>query len=95
MNGFDDFDTTITAEEFYSEWTHDEADYIASTVETTDEPPYDYDDLAYDEDTGSPIDTDRMERESRWMDDLSDDGDALASAGFGTDEDYGYYGDDF
>lgn len=27
-------------------------------------------------------------------DDFSDDGDALASAGFGTDEDYGYYGDD-
>lgn len=27
--------------------------------------------------------------------DLSDDGDALASAGFGTDEDYGYYGDDY
>ena len=27
--------------------------------------------------------------------DLSDDGDALASAGWGTDEDYGYYGDDF
>jgi hypothetical protein len=27
--------------------------------------------------------------------DLSDDADALASAGFGTDEDYGYYGDDF
>jgi len=26
--------------------------------------------------------------------DLSDDGDALASAGFGTDEDYGYYGDE-
>jgi hypothetical protein len=25
---------------------------------------------------------------------LSDDGDALASAGFGTDEDYGYYGDE-
>ena len=25
---------------------------------------------------------------------LSDDGDALASAGFGTDEDYGYYVDD-
>jgi len=24
--------------------------------------------------------------------DLSDDGDALASAGFGTDEDYGYFG---
>jgi hypothetical protein len=26
--------------------------------------------------------------------DLSDDADALASAGFGTDEDYGYYGDE-
>ena len=25
--------------------------------------------------------------------DLSDDADALASAGFGTDEDYGFYGD--
>ena len=28
---------------------------------------FDYDDLAYEEDTGSPIDTDRMERESEWM----------------------------
>lgn len=27
--------------------------------------------------------------------DLSDDAAALASAGWGTDEDYGYYGDDF
>ena len=27
--------------------------------------------------------------------DLSDDAEALASAGYGTDEDYGYYGDDF
>lgn len=26
--------------------------------------------------------------------DMSDDADALASAGWGTDEDYGYYGDD-
>lgn len=26
--------------------------------------------------------------------DLSDDADALASAGYGTDEDYGYYGDE-
>ncbi len=26
--------------------------------------------------------------------DLSDDAEALASAGFGTDEDYGYYGDE-
>ena len=27
--------------------------------------------------------------------DLSDDADALASAGMGTDEDYGYYGDNY
>ena len=27
--------------------------------------------------------------------DLSDDAEALASAGWGTDEDYGYYGEDF
>ena len=51
MNGFDDFDTTITAEEFY------EADYLDLVEEapgdTTDEPPYaeaDYDDLAIEED---------------------------------------------
>lgn len=28
------------------------------------------------------------------VDDMYDDGDALASAGWGTDEDYGYYGSD-
>ena len=51
MNGFDDFDTTITAEEFY------EADYLDLIEEapgdTTDEPPYaeaDYDDLAIEAD---------------------------------------------
>lgn len=27
--------------------------------------------------------------------DLSDDGDALAAAGFGTDEDYNFFGEDF
>lgn len=27
--------------------------------------------------------------------DYEDDADALASAGFGTDEDYGYYGEEF
>ena len=30
MNGFDDFDTQVTAEEFYSGWTEDEADYTAN-----------------------------------------------------------------
>ena len=29
---------------------------------------YDHDDVAMEYDSGSPIDTDRMERESRWMD---------------------------
>jgi hypothetical protein len=27
MNGFDDFDTKVSAEEFYDGWTEDEADY--------------------------------------------------------------------
>ena len=29
-----------------------------------------------------------------YIDDLYDDGEALASAGYGTDEDYGFYGDE-
>jgi len=29
------------------------------------------------------------------MDDVEADADALASAGFGTDEDYGYYGEEY
>jgi hypothetical protein len=33
MNGFDDFDTQVTAEEFYAGWTEDEADYLASRGE--------------------------------------------------------------
>jgi hypothetical protein len=81
MNGFDDFDTTITAEEFY------EADYLDLIEEapgdTADEPPYaeaDYDDLAFEYDSGSPIDTDRMERESAWM--YGHDLDGYEYAGF-------------
>jgi hypothetical protein len=40
-----------------------------------------------------------LEEENAWDDDFHDDMDGdhesgLASAGFGTDEDYGYYGDD-
>ena len=35
-----------------------------------------------------------MEQEEDLEPDYEDDGDALASAGFGTDEDYGYYGDE-
>ena len=36
-----------------------------------------------------------MEQEEDYEPDHEADGDALASAGFGTDEDYGYYGEDF
>jgi hypothetical protein len=35
-----------------------------------------------------------MDGEPQGSYDLSDDAEALASAGFGTDEDYGYYGGD-
>jgi hypothetical protein len=35
-----------------------------------------------------------MEQEEDYEPDYEADGDALASAGFGTDEDYGYYGDE-
>lgn len=35
-------------------------------------------------------DYDNYEDDGDWM-----DGDALASAGYGTDEDYGYYGEDY
>lgn len=39
---------------------------------------------------------DQWERErADYIDNHMDDAEALASAGFGTDEDYGYYGDDF
>lgn len=35
------------------------------------------------------------QEETHYVDDYSDDAEALASAGFGTDEDYGYYGEDY
>ncbi len=39
---------------------------------------------------------DVMEQEAaEYYPDHGDDGDALASAGWGTDEDYGYYGEEF
>lgn len=33
--------------------------------------------------------------DENYMDSVTADADALASAGFGTDEDYGYYGEDY
>ena len=41
----------------------------------------------WDELNGSAYDEEYSEPDDSWM-----DGDALASAGWGTDEDYGYYG---
>ncbi len=38
---------------------------------------------------------DMIEQEQDYEPDYEDDGDALASAGSGTDEDYGYYGEEF
>lgn len=38
---------------------------------------------------------DLLDQEEEYEPDYEDDGDALASAGFGTDEDYGYYGEEF
>ncbi|MFM9151301.1 MAG: hypothetical protein ACKOPU_03380 [Candidatus Planktophila sp.] len=39
---------------------------------------------------------DMIEQEDEdYYPDYEDDGDALASAGFGMDEDYGYYGEEF
>jgi len=36
-----------------------------------------------------------IQQEVEYEPDYEDDGDALASAGFGTDEDYGYAGEEF
>jgi hypothetical protein len=44
-----------------------------------------------------PSEPDAEDSTHGWLglpDDMSDDAEALASAGFGTDEDYGYYGGD-
>ena len=47
MNGFDDFDTQVTAEEFYDGWTEDEADY-QSPVQPSGDAVYEmsWDDVA-------------------------------------------------
>jgi len=58
------------------------------TVNNKEQTMEDYEDFAYDE-----LERDHDEAYEPDCDD-SDDGEALASAGFGTDEDYGYYGDE-
>ena len=57
------------------------ANYMADPMADPDNNEDDYDDY-YDE------------PEDQFRDDVEADADALASAGWGTDEDYGYYGDD-
>lgn len=47
------------------------------------------------EDQQAEYEADEADDEPHGSYDLSDDGDALASAGFGTDEDYGGYSDDY
>jgi hypothetical protein len=80
QNGFDDFDLGPQSDEVY--YKHDyytEAGYCTGDLNNKFADDGVYDDA--DEPEGSY--------------DLSDDADALASAGWGTDEDYGYYGDEF
>lgn len=55
---------------------------------------------AYDDDMNYDDHDDEKEEDDVWDDSCDDsmDGDfdsAMRDAGFGTDEDYGYYGDDF
>lgn len=55
------------------------------------EDTYDYDSWADEE---ADTEWDRIREEIKYND-LYDDGQALASAGWGTDEDYGYYSDEY
>ena len=47
------------------------------------------------EEQQADLEAEMWDDEPQGSHDLSDDGDALASAGFGTDEDYGGYSDDY
>ena len=51
-------------------------------------------DLPEDNDGTYEWDDDPEYREDQFMDDVEADADVLRSAGWGTDEDYGFYGDD-
>jgi hypothetical protein len=70
---------------------------IIDTAETLDEAEtlkIEYE-VAYDGMVHIVKDDEYSDYDDHDYDDLYDDGEALASAGFGTDEDYGYYGDDY
>ena len=53
MNGFDDFDTQVSAEEFYSGWTEDEADYHADWKDEQAQEDANWRDLASMDTSGS------------------------------------------
>jgi hypothetical protein len=51
--------------------------------------------IGYEPDQGhEPQDDEPQDDEPQGSHDMSDDAGALASAGYGTDEDYGFYGDE-
>jgi hypothetical protein len=53
MNGFDDFDTQTTVEEFYGGWGEDEADYHADWRDEQKQEDADWRDLAEMDTSGS------------------------------------------
>ena len=79
QNGFDDFAVGPQSDEVY--YKHDyytEAGYDRGDLDNK---------FAY-------VTDDADEPWDGFRDDVEADADALASAGYGTDEDYGYYGED-
>lgn len=72
-------------ESFSDELAEIERSFDPEPIEAEDDAP-DFD--GDEEDSGDDCD---YGDEDRGSDDLSDDGDALASAGMGTDEDYGLF----
>ena len=58
--------------------------------------PTNFDEYIMNEDDCAPEDEEYVydEPEDQFRDDVEADADTLASAGWGTDEDYGYYGDE-
>lgn len=80
-----DIDTYLTndhSDDFASEYEANEEARVTFTAELASE---DGDDVSEYADECEP-------REDNFRDDVEADADTLASAGYGTDEDYGYYG---
>lgn len=72
-------------------------DYNDDVLDTIDPDEWDDGSNPSDDDISRLAEEWEADEESEWdmfRDDVEADADALASAGFGTDEDYGYFGDD-